>query len=109
MSSDCLAKTVFKTGRKSRMTCSFLALKRAEQYETWCRRCRSSWGVHQSWRAPSRARQPCNEMIKMCCQSFLQEGGVNLIHGVSKGDRSIVRKELGIFLIVFNKHNHLRV
>ena len=31
MSSDCLAKTVFNTGRKSRMTCSFLALKRAEQ------------------------------------------------------------------------------
>ena len=38
MNSDCRAKTVFRTGRKSRMTCSFLALKRAEQYETMCTR-----------------------------------------------------------------------
>ena len=30
MSSECRAKVVFKTGRKSRMTCSFLALRRAE-------------------------------------------------------------------------------
>ena len=48
-------------------------------------------------------------MIKMCCQSFLQEGGIDFIHGVSKRDRSIVRKELCIFLIVFNKHNHFGV
>ena len=48
-------------------------------------------------------------MIKVRSQSFLQEGGVNLIHGVSKGDRSIVRKKLCIFLVVFNKHHHFRV
>ena len=48
-------------------------------------------------------------VIEVGCQSFLKERSINFIHGVSKGDRAIVRKELCVFLVILNQHDHFGV
>ena len=48
-------------------------------------------------------------VIKVRCQSFLKEGGINLIHSVSKGDRSIIGEKFCVFLIVLDKHDYFGV
>ena len=48
-------------------------------------------------------------VVERCRQSFLKEGSINLIHSVSGGDRSIVREELCVLLIIFYKHDYFGV
>ena len=89
MNSDCRAKTVFRTGRKSRMTCSFLALKRAEQYETMCTRlsCRSG---------PSSLTTFCKYLLS-ALQKFL--GGSSILE-------SSFRSEAVVFSLPFAHSFH---